>query len=355
MSRWFPTPSMAAMPGAGIDVSDSSIKWLSLKEARRGWEVDSYGSRPLPSNIVAEGVVQDSKTLIEALKEIKSVVRTPFVHAALPEETAYVFSMDVVDIHDRQQVLNIIEFELEGRVPLRASQAVFDYDVIAMHPDGVGAEIGVTVFPADVVQGYTDAFRAAGMQVLSLELEARSVARAIIPPGATETVLLADFGRARTGFVILKRQVPIFTSTVAVGGDALTKIIREQLSATEAEAVAFKNEQGLVRSSELPRLYELMMGTAAALADEIVRHFQYWDTRRNEHGDKVTPVARVLLAGGSANLKGLPEYITGRIQAPAELVNVWTNTCLFEDYIPPIDRHYSLGYATAIGLALRSV
>jgi Tfp pilus assembly PilM family ATPase len=59
--------------------------------------------------------------------------------------------------------------------------------------------------------------------------------------------------------------------------------------------------------------------------------------------------------GGSANLKGLADYIAGRAQAPCERGNVWRNVASFDEYIPPIDKRRSLQYATAIGLALRGL
>ena len=67
------------------------------------------------------------------------------------------------------------------------------------------------------------------------------------------------------------------------------------------------------------------------------------------------PVERVYLLGGSANLKGFPEYIAGKVHAQTERPDVWRNAFSFDDYIPPIDYRTSLQYATAIGLALRSV
>jgi len=98
---------------------------------------------------------------------------------------------------------------------------------------------------------------------------------------------------------------------------------------------------------------EAVAGTAGALADEIARHFEYWDTRRDTHGNRVTPVSQVILTGGSSNLKGLDEHIAGKVRAPTVRANVWQNVCSFDEYIPSIDAHHSLGLSTAVGLSLR--
>ncbi|MEK7628112.1 MAG: pilus assembly protein PilM [Patescibacteria group bacterium] len=353
LERWFPMPGFLAPETAGVDISDSSVKWLSFIPGRHGLEVRRFAQATLEPGIVVEGIVQSPERLSAALVALQKEAKgTPAAHGALPEELGFVFTMHVGDARMREQVLKVIEFELEDRVPLKVNQAVYDYDIILPHPDGIGAEIGVTVFPTQVAEGYAAAFEGAGIALHSLEMEASSVARSVLPPNSKDVVLVVDFGRARTGIAIMNRGVPIFTSTVAVGGDAMTKALVEQMGVDEVKAEEIKNEQGISRSSD-PKVITAVQKTADALASEIARHYEYWDTRRNEHGNKVTPVSQILLTGGSANLKGLDEFIAGKAKAPTIRAGVWQNVCSFEEYIPPIDRHHALGLSTAIGLALR--
>ena len=134
---------------------------------------------------------------------------------------------------------------------------------------------------------------------------------------------------------------------------SLTEKTPEALS-DASELKAKESVHTAVGDKESPAS-DVLLGSESALADEVVRHYQYWDTRRNERGERVTPIECVLLVGGSANLKGLPSYIAARVQASAVRPNVWRHVCSFDTYIPPIDRRKSLQYATAIGLALRGV
>lgn len=306
---------------------------------------------------MARGIIQDMDAFVEALQGLReklgSVTR---VHAALPEEAAYVFSMNVPAGSSREQTLRLIEFEFEGRVPISPSEAVYDFDVIEERGEGGTREIGVTVFPHDLPESYADAFTRAGFMLSSLEVEASSIGRAISTGLPDEPVtLLVDFGRARSGFAVLKHGIPIFTSTVEIGGDAITRALEKELSLSGPEIETFKNEQGLMPDGGKKGGIESVIGTASALAGEILRHYNYWDTRRNQFGERVTPVGRVVLVGGSSNLNGLADYVTGRVQAKAELGDIWHRMFTFEDYIPPIDRRLSLEYATAAGLALRGL
>ncbi len=356
--RWFPTPALLSPRAAGIDISDASIKWLSLVPDGHSYRIESYGEEPLPAGIVVNGVIADREGLARSLAATKKKLGgIAYAHAALPEEAAYVFDMHVPGGLSHEAVLRLIEFEFEGRVPIAPSAAVYDFDVIVPRDEEGGQQIGVSVFPRDLAENYRLAFEAAGVTLLSLEVEARSIARAVSDSSENEPItLLVDFGRARTGFAVLKRGIPIFTSTVEVGGAMSTRALVDKLSFSEEQAAAFKNDEGLLADTKASAAgYETLVATAAALSDEVARHYRYWDTRRNEHGERVTPVGRVLLVGGSANLRGLADYIAGRLQADTEVGNVWRHVCDFETYIPPVDRHHSLQYATAIGLALRAI
>lgn len=358
LARAFPTPQLLTPPSAGIDISDSSIKWIVLSSGASSHHVTQYGEISLEQGIVTGGIVRDETRLSEALAQVRAKLGGIWcAHAALPEEAAYVFSMYVPKGTPRPQIMSIIEFEFEDRVPIPPSAAVFDYNVIESKIGESEEEISVVVFPRDLAESYAAAFEAARITLLSLEVEASSIARAVCSTEADEPItLIVDMGRARTGFAVVKRGQPIFTSTVEVGGDMITNALVQALSLTPEETVDFKNEQGLIADDPNSKKgVEVVSGVASAIADEVTRHYHYWDTRRNDRGERMTPVGKVLLIGGSANLRGLPEYIAGRVHAPTELGNVWRHMAPFDEYVPTIDKRQSFQYATAIGLALRGV
>ena len=346
---------------AGFDISDASIKWLVLDGEPKSMRIHSYGQELLEEGVVVNGVVKDPSRLADALIRSKGSLKgIDCAHAALPEEAAYVFSMHVPEDSSHEQILRMIEFELEGRVPIAPAAAVYDFNVI-LRSAGGGEEIGVAVFPRELAEAYVGAFSAAGIRLLSLEVEAGSIARAVSSGREDEpTTLLVDFGRARTGFAVLKRGIPIFTSTVSVGGEVMTRAVMQELSLSAEEAEVFKDNKGLLvdradkRAEKAPGI-EALSSAASALADEVVRHYHYWDTRRDEHGERMTPIARVFLVGGTSNLRGLADYIAARVQAPTVRPDIWQNVCSFDEYIPPIDRPTSLQFATAVGLALRGL
>lgn len=354
LARWFPVPQLLLPRASGVDITDASIKWLTLASAKRGLTIANYGSEMLAPGIVQTGTVRNADALADALKAVKKQTKIAHAHAALPEEGAYVFSMHVSSGSSRQEIMNMIEFELEGRVPIPPKQAVYDFDFVGARGEN-GEEIAVTVFQRDLADGYAAAFAKAGIELLSLEIEARSIGRAISKAGDPVT-LLVDCGKGRTGVAILKNGFPIFTSTIELGGEEMSSAISQALGVSEEEAVRFKNEHGLVADDpSKQKAFEAIDKVASQLADEIARHYRFWDTRRAEANERTLPVERVFLVGGSVNLKGFPEYIAGRVHALTERPNVWRNVASFDEYIPPIEYRQSFQYATSVGLALRAI
>lgn len=353
-TRSFPTPSLLAPLSSGVDISDTSIKWLSLAPRQHHFEVAEYGTLDIPPGLVVNGLIKDPKGVAQVLRDARKRVKTlSCAHAALPEEAGYVFTMHIPTNTPRDQIVHMIEFELENRVPLTLAQSVYDFDTVLKSIDGIHDDIAVVVFPKEVSESYSSVFEAAGIELLSLEIEPRSIARAITPrTRPREVVLLVDFGRARTGLAILQSGIPVFTSTVDVGGEHITRAIMQKLNMEYAAAEEFKNEHGIF--AEQADVVAAVTSVVATLSDEVMRLYHYFDTRRDEQGERLGVVSRVLLTGGSSNMKGLPEYIAGRIQAETERADMWQNVASFETYIPPIGRRASFGYATAIGLALRS-
>lgn len=352
LERWFPVPGLLFPRAAGIDLSDTSVKWIELKRAGEHLEVDSHGSLSLPSGLIEGGLIRDMTGLSSMLRTIRTEHGIMHAHAALPEEAVFVFSMEVPAGSTPEQMRAMIEFDLEARVPIAPSSAVYDFDIITECDEGNRMEIGVTVFPKDLAESYLRVFQDAGIEVLSLELEARSIARAV-SCSTCGVELVVDYGSRRTGLAVIKNGIPIFTNTALVGGETITQAIQEKLGISADEVEEIKNTEGLT-STTRESVVEIASAGVLVLGDEIVRAQRFWDTRKDSRGGSVAPLSRVVLVGGSANLKGVAEYVAGRVQVGTERGNVWRSVCTFDEYIPSIDRRTSLRYATAVGLALRS-
>ena len=246
-----------------------------------------------------------------------------------------------------------IELSLEEHVPISASDAIFDFKVLSRTDSG-DAEVAVTAAPRTIIDMYTDVFSAAGMTLLSVELEAEALARTLIHPDDASTHLIVDFGELRTGIAIVSNGEVQFTSTVTIGGRMLTETLAKHFNVSNEEAEGMKKELGIKRTTTDEELFGLLLNNVAVLRDEVNKNFMYWHTHPDEHGKARPVIESILLVGGDANLAGLSDYLTSSLRVKTTVSDVWVNAGLPEGEIPEISRTASLGYATALGLALRT-
>ncbi len=348
-NRFFPTPKYLERASVGIDISDRSIKFIALAYTRGELTVDFSGEKKIPKGVIESGKLKDSNTIITLLKEIRTEHGCDFVRASLPEEQMYLFELAVPKMSP-DEIRGTIDIQLEEHVPLSAQDVVFDYDLVEEKSDSY--KILVTVIPSVVVEEYTELFYKAGFTLLSLELEASALARATIAKNDENTYMMIDFGDTRSGISIIHKRIPLFTSTVSIGGSTITEMIAKNFSVSYDDAEKMKKEIGLSRSEKDKELFSVIISGLSVLRDEMSRHYIYWNSHKDAEGNPKPAISSIRICGGNANLDGIVEYFKTSLRVDVDLANVWVNMSPLDSYIPPINFKESLSYATAIGLAL---
>jgi type IV pilus assembly protein PilM len=355
--RHFPVPGFVVPHSVGIDISDKSIKFVSFKETKDGIYIESCGSEKLPSGVVVEGAIQDPKKLSAILRGMKEEHGFQYVHASLPEEQAFLFTVPLPEAIDEDEIRDLISFKLEEYVPIASVDAIFDYQhVYTEDTKDVRKEtnknIVVSVFPHTLGDSYTAIFLDAGLTPISFEIEAQAIARSVIPDGTRASTMIVDFGRTRSGLSVAIGDSVVFTTTVDIGGDILTETVQKMYpDADNAKVDQIKREQGCFATDDNKELCTTLIPTVSALRDEINRHLIYWQT--HEKKEDQPKVKKIILCGGNSNLGGLVGYLERGLRIPVEHADVWVNTALLKNgRIPNLSKYESLGYAPAIGLAL---
>jgi type IV pilus assembly protein PilM len=344
------------MPCVGVDISDTSLKYVSFApSAKEGSErtLEQWGELTIPAGIVSRGEVVDTPKLVAVLKELKQKTKTEFVSVSLPEERAYLFETDIRRNTPYKEVKGLLEFRLEENVPIPSRDVYFDFSILPAPKEAKTINVSVVAYAKQTIEAYYTACIEANLHPISFEVEAQAMARAVVPRLAKGAAMVVDFGKTRSGIGIVHQGSLLYTSTVDIGGDHLSQVLRKILGdKPEAELTHIKNTQGLVRGADSSEIRDALISTVSIVRDEIVTRMQYWHTRMGLTDER--RINSVILCGGSANLKGIPEYFTETLGIPAVRGNVWENVFSLDTNVPPIDRYHSFGYAAAIGLALKN-
>ena len=350
-SRFFPVPSFLTASSFGLDISDESLKFVEFVNARNGIQVGKYGERSIPPGIIESGKIKDSKKLQEILQLLRKEEGVTSVRVSLPEEQMYLFKLKLQKA-GLEHVRESIELTLEEHIPLSAMDAIFDYELIA--EDTQSLEIQVAAIPKGVIESYLDVFKNSKISAESFELEAQAVSRAAIKWGDMDTYMIVDFGEKRTGIFIISRGVAMFTSTLDLGGAMLNEMIAKNFKVSLEEAKKMKQEYGLERNAPNKEIFSVLLNSVSVLRDEIMKHFLYWHTHKDEEGKNNPPINKIILCGGDSNLIGLVDYLSVSMKTRVEMANVWINIVNTEGYIPDINFKQALSFAAALGLTLRN-
>jgi type IV pilus assembly protein PilM len=345
----FAPPRYLTLPTAGIDLSTSGLKAVTLRERPHGLELGTFADVRLPAGVVVDGEVVDRPAAVTALKELRDTYGIRTANIALSESKAYLFETKV-DGENHNDWCTALEQRVDEFVPLAPSDVSFD--VVAVGSENNQTAVAGVGYARRLVEGTVSLFDEAGIRVRAIESETFSAPRALLPHGDQGTALIIDLGRTTTKLTIVVRRIPRFATTLDIGGHALTLAVQKYFGVTEEEAKRVKSERGIVPSTGNEEYLAAMLLTVSVIREEIMRRTEYWQGHQ-ALSESEGKISRAILVGGNANVRGLPEYLEASLKVPVEFGDVFTNFASRDLWLPPIDYRQSLAYTTAIGLALR--
>lgn len=361
----------------GLDISDLSLKIAKLKKRSKSLTLSSFGEEEIKPGIIKEGEIQDenelSKIIKEGLKKVKGEkLKTKYVIASLPEEKAFLQVIQMPKMSD-DDLKSAVVYEAENYIPLPVEDVYLDSQVInpiRNHLDHF--DVLLAALPKKTIDPYLSSLKKAGLQPIALEIESMAISQALIKNETTNyPVLLIDLGANRTSFVVFSGHSLKFTSSISISSKSFTEIISKTLGISLTEAERLKIEYGLgeeikiklrkdtlERVTERGKIFEALVPALVDLIQQIKKYLSYYQVHAShEHLlSSSTGVSKILLCGGGANLKGLPELLSLELKIPVELGNPWIN-------ILPEGRketkglsfEKSLSFTTALGLALGGI
>jgi len=361
----------------GLDISDLSLKIIKLKKRGRFLDLASFEEASLGPGLIKRGQIKNKDKLAEIIKETVKKVRgeklkTKYVIASLPEEESFMQVIQMPKINE-EDLRSAVIYEAENYIPLSIEEVYLDYQVVSPlynHLDHL--DVLIAAIPKKVVDPYFSVLKKAGLQPLALEIESLAIARALIKEETSPApLLLLDLGASKTGFIIFSGHSLRFTTSIPVSSGGFTEIIAKNLGIELAEAEKMKVKYGLEervkikikkenfeKTAEKGKIFESLVPALIDLVQQIKKHLDYYQTHSgHEHLLKENKkVSSVLLCGGGANLKGLPELLSLELKLPVELATPWINILpqgkRETKRIPPAK---SLEYTAALGLALRGI
>jgi type IV pilus assembly protein PilM len=218
----------------------------------------------------------------------------------------------------------LVKFEAQQNVPFPIDEVVWDWE--KLETGGIDTEVILVAIKSESLNDLNAVVSETGLGTRLVDSAPTALYNALRYnyPDLEESTLLIDVG-AKTSNLIYAEGSKFFTRSVAIGGAVLTSAIAKEYNVSFAEAENSKLTSGLVTlgGGHAAQLDESAAALGTVIRNSLTRltaEIQRTNTLfRSQHGGSAP--ARVMLAGGSANLPYLKEFLEEKLNLPVEFFN----------------------------------
>lgn len=355
MFRFGPKPKKLL----GLDISSTSIKLIELTQtdgtAAEFYRVDAFAIEPLPPTAVVEKKIADVDAVGQSIQ--RAVLRS----GSKAKRAAVAVSGSAVITKVIAMQASLSDAELETQIQLEADTYIpypleevnLDFDVVG--PNAGNADMVDVLLAASRRENVDDrvaALEIAGLTAAIVDVEAYAMENACAllfgrfdDERHDQTVAVADVGATTTTLHVLHDGKTVYTREQNFGGNQLLDEIQRRYGMSRSDALD-KLEAGALPENFEP---EVLGPFKEALAQQIARALQFFYS-----ASAFNRTDQVILAGGSAGIERIEEFVEERLGFPVSIANPFAAMGVAPGIDPQgIDRAAPL-MMIATGLALRS-
>ena len=336
----------------GVDVGAGSIKVVSVRKDGKKFFLESLGETRTPKvDWIKEGgkgkavarVAQALKSLLSDLK-----VKQKQAVTCLPEDEVVSRLIRLPPLKDAE-IKDALKFEAETFVPYPLDKVSIDYEVV--DEDDAGR---LTIFAIaarnEVVASFIKLFKMVGLELMALESPAVAIRRAVTHSVKTGTnMVIMDMGEKYSDVVSLNKKKIVFTRSLSMGGESLTRAISINLGLDMASAEEYKKAYGLKESELEGKIRNAILPVYTSMAEELRKALALFV---KETGEKAN---LLVLSGGGAILPGLAEELTRLLGLEVQVVQPFLGVDTSKISVPINLSSEGCRFTLAMGLALREV
>lgn len=353
----------------GLDLGTSSIKMVEMADEKGKPRLVTYGFIEQPTDVVKSDAEGKQKEIIKAIKTIvkESKMTSTKVVAALPSYAVF-SSIISLPAMSKKDLYSAVRWEAKKFVPMPIEEMVLDWRILEeektasqqSQPQQDSKHVGnkkeegpkklrvlLTAAPRNLVKRYIEICKAADLEIVSLETEAFALERSLIGNDKAP-IMVVDIGGISTYISIIRNGVPMLNRSIDVGGDTITKSVANAMNIDIERAEQFKRDIGMAESagSQIPKTIEFVI---SSIINEINYAFNLYRGQQDQ-----AVVDKIILAGGSAFLPQLPEYLARTLNINVVIGDPWSRIVYPVDLKPALDE-IGPRFAVTIGLGIREI
>ncbi|MDD5260016.1 MAG: type IV pilus assembly protein PilM [bacterium] len=322
-------------PLLGLDIGTTSVKAVVLKEGVSGVAIVDYRVEEFPlstekkENVPLEVVLEGLRKCLEGISLKKMKIITVVSGQRVSVRKVLIPHMP------KEELLEAIKWEAKEHIPFPIENAAIDYHVLGEATDKGAKKIELLVVAVEkfVIDQHLSLLQNIQVKPASITVTPFALANVLRKNDylkAEEALAVVRSGADTTAINIFSGENLVFNREIPLGGNSLTRAMvgtlisdsgQVDLDINQAEILKKdwgipdeKNPQQLTPEISSLQISPLMRPILERLANEIRRSMDYY--REESRGKRVT---KVVLLGGNAELKGLPEFLNSALGLTVEI------------------------------------
>lgn len=342
----------------GLDIGTSSVKVFQVKESTGGFQLVHADMKPLDPEVIVDGTVMDAERVVSVIQEIfrENKIKTKDVVLSVSGISVIVKKINLPEMTE-EELDESIQWEAEQYIPFDIEDVNIDFQILRpIGEDGNRQmEVLLVAVKKDKINEYTSLAEEAGLSPVIMDVDVFALENMYeinYELNKNEAVALIDIGAGLMSINVISDGMPSFTRDISIGGNQFTEAIQKEFGVSYEEAEKIK-KGGALEGVSFQDIVPILESVSNDIASEILRSFDFYRATASASKDLI---ARVMISGGCAKLKGLREFLAKQLGLEVGIINPFQNIEIMEgsfdvDAIQEIAPTAAVG----IGLALRRV